>query len=168
VPVAAIAAIVSLIWPPLGEMIAAPAVLAATALIRTIDVLGAPEAYVSVGLPPLPATAAIAATAAVLLLLIAGTALRQVHPIQREVATGARASTRTHTVQSEPVEDSVEPEADPQPLPIAGDLEPLPSSAFLVTGEDPLDALATDPDDAIDDPAGQEVGHDLADERQVR
>jgi competence protein ComEC len=166
VPVAALAAIAGLIWPPLGEMIAAPAVLAATALIRTIDLLGAPQAYVSVGLPPLPATAAIAATAAVLLLLIAGTALRQVHPIQREVATGARASTRTHTVQSEPVEDSVEPEADPQPLPIAGDLEPLPSSALVVAGEDPLDALATDPDDAIEDPAGQEVGHQLPDQRQ--
>jgi competence protein ComEC len=167
-PLAALAAIAGLIWSPLGEVIAAPAVLAASALIRAIDVLGAPEAYVSVGVPPLPAAAAIAATAAVLLLLIAGSAFRQLHSFQWEEATSFRASTRTRTDQSQRVEDPGQPEAAGDPLPIAGDSEPLPSLALLVTGKDPLDSPAADPDHAVENPAGEEVGHDLADKRQVR
>jgi competence protein ComEC len=167
-PLAALAAIASLIWPPIGEVIAAPAVLTPTALIRTIDVLGAPDAYVSVGVPPLPAAAAIAATVSVLLFLIAGRALRQVHPFQREGATSSRASMRTQTDQGQRVEDPDQSEAAENSLPIAGDSEPLPSSALLVTGEDPLDALSADLDHTVEDPAGQEVGHDLADKRQVR
>jgi competence protein ComEC len=75
-PLAAVAAMAGLIWLPLGEAIAAPAALAATALIRVIDILGAREAYVSVGVPPLPAAAAIAATVAILLLLIGGSEFR--------------------------------------------------------------------------------------------
>src|SRR5215216_965436 len=75
-PLAAVAAMVGLIWLPLGEAVAAPAALAATALIHVIDVLGAREAYVSVGVPPLPATAAIAVTVAILLLLIGGNEFR--------------------------------------------------------------------------------------------
>jgi competence protein ComEC len=167
-PLAGLAAIAGLIWPPLGEMIAAPAVLAATALIRTIDVLGAPEVYVSVGVPPPPAAAAIALTAAVLLLLIAGSALRQVHPFQRAGATSSRTSTRTQTDESQRVEDPGPSETAGVPLPITGAIEPLPSLALLVTREDPLDSFAADPDHAVEEPAGKEVGHDLADKRQVR
>ena len=69
-----------LIWLPLGEAIAAPATLAATALIRTVDVLGAPRAYISVGVPPLAAAAAIAAASFVLLLMIAGNEIERIGP----------------------------------------------------------------------------------------
>ena len=86
-PLAAIAAMAGLIWLPLGEAVAAPATLVATALIRVIDILGAREAYVSVGVPPLPAAVVIAATAAILLLLIGGNELRELIrlPIASEI-----------------------------------------------------------------------------------
>jgi competence protein ComEC len=96
-PLAALAAIVGLLSPPLGEVIVAPAALAATALIRTIDVLGAPEAYVSVGVPPLSAAAAIAATATLLILVIAGGAFRDVQPLWRERTKSSNGSTRAGT-----------------------------------------------------------------------
>ncbi len=165
-PLAALAAIVSLIWPPLGEVIAAPAALAATALIRTIDVLGAPGVNVSVGVPPLPAAAAIAVTASVLLLLIAGSAFRDVRPFQLPGATSSRASTRTRTGRGQRSGHRVHLEAARNPLPVASDAKPLPSPAPLLTREDPLDPLAADSDDAVEDPAGEEVGHEFADKRQ--
>jgi hypothetical protein len=168
-PLAALAAIASLIWPPLGEVIAAPAALAATALIRTIDVLGAPEANVGVGVPPLPAAAVIAATASVLLLLIAGGAFRWVRPFQRIEATGSRVLATTGLDQGLHVKQPGQPEADPEPLPVARDFEPLPSPALLVfTREDPLDSPAADPDKPEEEPTGEEVGHELANERQAR
>ena len=167
-PLAALAAIVSLIWPPLGEVIAAPAALAATALIRTIDVLGAPEANLSVGVPPLPAAAAIAVTASVLLLLIAGSAFRDVRPFQLLGATSSRASTRIRTGRGQRFEHRVHLEAARNPLPAADDARPLPSPAPLLTREDPPDAFAAHLDDAEEDPAGEEVGHEFADKRQPR
>lgn len=165
-PLAALAAIAGLIWPPLGEVIAAPAALAATALIRTIDVLGAPEAYVSVGVPPLPAAAAIAATASVLLLLIAGGALQGVRPFPREGASGSRVSVRTVIDLGQHVERPGLPEAAQDPLPAASDIAPLPSLAPLVTREDPLDSLAADLKDAEEHPASKENGHEVADNRK--
>jgi competence protein ComEC len=167
-PLAALAAVAGLIWPPLGEVIAAPAALAATALIRTIDVLGAPEAYVGVGVPPLPAAAAIAVTSSVLLLLIAGGVIRGGRPFQLEGAPSPRASTRSRTGQGRRVEQPHQLEAARKPLPNASDGELLPSPAPLVTREDPLDALAADLDHAEEDPTGEEVGHELADQRQGR
>ena len=164
-PLAALAAIAGLIWPPLGEVIAAPAALAATALIRTIDVLGAPEASVGVGVPPLSAAAVIAATASVLLLLIAGGAFQGVRPIQRERASGSRVSVRAVIGQGQHVEHPGVPEAAQEPLPVARDIEPLPSLAPLVTREDPLDSLAADPEDAEEHPASKEDGHEVADNR---
>ncbi len=164
-PLAALAAVAGLIWPPLGEVIAAPAALAATALIRTIDVLGAPEATVGVGVPPLPAAAVIAATASVLLLLIAGGAFPGVRSIQREGASGSRVSMRMVIGQSQHVEHPGVPEAAQEPLPVASDIEPLPSLAPLVTREDPLDSLAADSEDAEEHPASKENGHEVADNR---
>jgi competence protein ComEC len=166
-PLAALAAIAGLIWPPLGEVIAAPAALAATALIRTIDVLGAPEAYISVGVPPLSAAAAIGATASVLLLMIAGSAFPAIHPFRREEATRAKASSRTQTGQSQRLIRSGQPDASGYPLPIqiARVVEPLAPSAPLVTREDPFDSSAADPHYSIEDPAGEEVGHEFPDKR---
>jgi len=167
-PLAALAAITGLICPPLAEVIAAPAGLAATALIRAIDVLGAPQTYVKVGVPPLPAAAAIAATAVVVLFLIAGSASRMLHPFAHQWDTSSRASTRVRTDQSQRTEYGRQPEAAQEPLPVANIIEPLSSSPLLVSREDPLDSLAADPDYAVEDPASEEVGHELADKRQAR
>jgi ComEC/Rec2-related protein len=167
-PLAALAAISGLICPPLGEVIAAPAALAATALIRAIDLFSAPAAYVNVGVPPLPAAAVIAATASVVLLLIAGSASRRVYPFAHQWAASSRVSTKLRTDQSQRNEYVRQPEAAQDPLLITIDFKPLASSALLVSREDPLDSLAADPDDAVEDPAGEEVGHELADKREAR
>ena len=164
-PLAAVAAIAGLIWPPLGEAIAAPAALAATGLIRTIDVLGAPEAYVSVGVPPLPAAAVIAATTTLLLLVIAGSAFWEVHPLQRDRAMSSNGSTRAETDPSHRAKYPIQPEAAPQPLPVVGNTNPLASLVLGLTREDPLDSLTAHLDDAVHNPAGEHVGHELADNR---
>jgi len=161
-PLAALAAIAGLIWPPLGEMIAAPAALAATALIRTIDVLGAPEANVGVGVPPLPAAAAIAATASVLLLLIAGGAFRGVAPFRRQGVTNSSVAARTRIDLGQHVEHSAQPEAPRGSLPVASEMKPLPSLA-LVAREDPFDALAAHLEDPEEHPTSEEEGHEVAD-----
>ena len=164
-PLAAVAAIAGLIWPPLGEAIAAPAALAATGLIRTIDVLGAPEAYVSVGVPPLPAAAVIAATATLLLLVIAGSAFWEVHPLRRDGAMSSNGSTRAETDPSHRAKYSIQPEAAEEPLPVVGNTNPLASLVLGLTREDPLDSLTAHLDDAVHNPAGEHVGHELADNR---
>jgi competence protein ComEC len=164
-PLAALAAIAGLIWPPLGEVIAAPAALAATALIRTIDVLGAPEANVGVGVPPLPAAAVIAATASVLLLLIAGGAFRRVRPFQLNGMPSPRASTKSRTSQGKRVEHPDLLVTARNPLPVASDGEVLPSLAPLLTWEDPFDAVADDLNSSVEDSASEEVGHERADKR---
>jgi ComEC/Rec2-related protein len=166
-PLAALAAIAGLIWPPLGESIAAPAALAATALIRTVDALGAPEAYISVGVPPLPAVAVVAATATLLLLVIAGGAFRDVQPLWREGAMSSKGSIRTETDQSHRVERPNQPEAAGQPLPVPGDIKPLAPLVLGLTREDPLDSLAAHLDDAVHNPAGEHVGHELTHNRQL-
>src|SRR5829696_10063124 len=132
-PLAALAAITGLIFPPLAEVIAAPAALAATALIRAVDLLGTPEVYVKVGVPPLPAAVAIAVTAAVVLLLIAGSASRRLHLFEHQLDTSSRASMRVRTDQSQGIEFACQPEAAPEPLPTATNIEPLASSALLVS-----------------------------------
>jgi competence protein ComEC len=166
-PLAALAAIAGLIWPPLGEAIAAPAALAATALIRTVDVLGAPEAYVSVGVPPLPAAAVIAATATLLLLLIAGGAFREVQPLWREGPMSSSGPNRAEAGQSHRIERRSQPEAAEEPLPVASNFKPLASLVLGLTREDPLDSLAAHLDDAVQNPAGEHVGHELTDNRQL-
>jgi competence protein ComEC len=69
-PLAALAGVTGLFWLPLGEVLAAPAAFIASALIGSVDLLSATDGYISVGLPPRTASAAIAATAVTLLLVI--------------------------------------------------------------------------------------------------
>ena len=141
-PLAALAAIAGLIWLPLGEAIAAPAALVATALNRSVDVFGAPGAYISVGVPPPPATAAIAAAAVGILTVIAGNQI-----------PGLASSTRRHRRR------------DMQPV-LSAPLLPS-SAAHVLAGEHPLDALATDLDEAEKQPTGKEVRHEFADVGQT-
>ncbi len=71
-PIAALAAVASAVSPTVGEAIAAPAILAAMALIGVVDLFGAPRGYVSVGVPPLGAALVMAATGSAILLLLSG------------------------------------------------------------------------------------------------
>jgi competence protein ComEC len=161
-PLAALAAIAGSFWPPLGEVIAAPAILAATALIRSIDALAAPDAYVSVGLPPLPAAAAIAATVSILLLLIAGNEFRGLFRSGRARAMSCQASTAALTSRIERVAYPGPPDAIGNPLPNAGSVDYLPSSAlFIFSGEDPVVASTAGPGDAIHHPTREDTGQQV-------
>jgi competence protein ComEC len=164
-PLASVAAMAGLIWLPLGEVIAAPAALVATALIRAIDILGAREAYVSVGVPPLPAAAVITATVAILLLLIGGNEFRGLVGSSIKGAAGHGVSTTAQTAQSQRLKHPGQLDAPKVLLPIAGGVESLPSSApRIIAWKDPFDALGADPDEAEEKPASEEVGHEVADE----
>ena len=66
-PLAGLAGLAGLLWQPLAEPLAAPAILAANGLIAAVDLFGAPDAYVSVGVPPLAAIVVIALTGGALL-----------------------------------------------------------------------------------------------------
>lgn len=136
-PLAALAAVVGLIWLPLGEAIAAPAALVATVLIGSVDVLGAPKTYISVGVPPLPAAVAIAFAALGVLAVIAGNEIPGRVPLRRDVR----------------------PILSPPLLPSP------PTNVFA--GEDPLDALAAHLDEAKEQPTGKEVRHEFADVGQT-
>jgi competence protein ComEC len=141
-PIAGIAGVAGLLWQPLAEPLAAPAVLAATGLIAAVDLLGAPSAYVSVGIPPFAPAVVVAVTATALLALM-GT----VTPTRWQTRSTARRST--------------EAPAGEEGRMLA------PPAALVLAGEDPLDALGADLHDAEEDPAGEEKGHQLADQGNV-
>jgi competence protein ComEC len=166
-PLAALAAVTGLIWLPLGEAIAVPAALAATALIGTVDVLGAPQAYISVGVPPLPSAAAIAAAAFALLLVIAGNEIRGLVLTDRNRTLGEILSTGTKTAAIRQLDDPGSPDSSNELGQIRNVALLPPSSAHVLAREDPLDALAAHPDEAEKQPAGEEVGHEFADVGQT-
>jgi competence protein ComEC len=140
-PLAGLAGLAGFLWPPLAEPLAAPAVLAANLLIAAVDVLGAPDASVSVGVPPILAAAAIAVTAAVLLAAFLGSA-----------ELGRRSMRAPVRLIGE------EPETG----------RSLATTAPLVLArEDPAHALAADLDDAEEDPAGEEDGYEVPDVRNL-
>lgn len=138
-PLAGLAGLAGLLWQPMAEPLAAPAILAANALISAVDHLGAPGAYVRVGVPPLAATVACTAMAAALLAALA----------------------RTPTIGKEGFH--LGPRATEELTPKA-----LPAPATLVfTRENPAHALAAHLDDAEENPAGEEDGHEVADVRNL-
>jgi competence protein ComEC len=167
-PLAALAAIAGSIWLPLGEAIAAPAALIATALLRVIDELSARDAYVQFGVPPLPAAVAIASAVAILLLLIGGNELRELVRTSIKSAAKSGSPPEPQTTWRRYADPRGQTPATIDRIPLASGVAPLPSSAsVIVTREDPLDTLAADLDEAEEEPAGQEVGHELADKRQI-
>jgi competence protein ComEC len=165
-PLAAAAAIAGLFWQPLGEAIAAPAVLAATALIGTVDVLGAPQAYLSVGVPPFPAVAAIVATVLALLFVIAGNGIRGVVLTVLNGTAGGRLPTRAWTAELQRRVHPGQPHFSKDRRPASNVPLLPPSATWIVAGEDPLDALAAHLHEAEKQPASEEVGHELSDKRQ--
>jgi competence protein ComEC len=161
-PLAALAAIAGSFWPPLGEVIAAPAILAATALIESIDALAALDAYVSVGVPPLAAAAAIAATVFIVLLLIAGNEFRGLFRSSTKRAANYQASTSGHASRIERVARPGQPDATGNLLPNAGSVEYLPSSTvYFFSEEDPFEVSTAEPLDAVQHPVSDETGHQL-------
>ncbi len=158
-PLAALAAIAGSFWPPLGEVIAAPAILAATVLIRSVDVLAALDAYVSVGVPPLPATAAIAATASILLLLIAGSEFRGLFRSSTQRTASSQSSTTAPASVIQRVAHPGQLDACGNLLPNAGAIPLLPSSTvYIFSDEDPIGDTTADPPGAVQQPASEEVG----------
>jgi competence protein ComEC len=161
-PLAALAAIAGSFSPPLGEVIAAPAILAATALIGSVDALAALDMYINVGVPPLPATMAIAATVSILLLLIAGNEFRGLFRTGGQRAANYQASTAAHTSLIERVAHPGRQAAFRNLLPNAGSIPLLPSSeVYIFREEDPLEASTVGPPDAVQLPASEEVGRQL-------
>lgn len=137
-PMAGLAGLAGLLWRPLAEPLAAPAVLAANGLIAAVDALGAPNAYVSVGAPPVEAAVVIALTGGALLatLMADSAAPRAWRPARRSRGNGDRRLAAT--------------------------------APLVFAREDPADALAADLDDAEEDPTGEEERHQLPNEGDVR
>jgi competence protein ComEC len=161
-PLAALAAIAGSFWPPLGEVIAAPAILAATVLIRSVDAFAALDTYVSVGVPPLPATVAIAATVLILLLLIAGNEFRGLFRSSTQRAANSQASSTDNTSVIERVAHPGQLNAIGNLIPNARSIPLLPSSSvYVFSEEDPLEASTADPPDAVQQPASEEVRRHL-------
>jgi competence protein ComEC len=166
-PLAALAAIAGLFWLPLGEVIAAPAVLAATALIGTVDVLGAPQAHISVGVPPLPAAAAIAAASLVLLLVIAGSEMRGLIQTVLTGTAGAPVPIGGRTTEIHRLERPGQPHSRTKQRPAASvELLP-PSTTWIFPSDDPPDDLAAHLDEADKQPAGEDGGHEFTDSGQT-
>jgi hypothetical protein len=140
-PLAALAGLAGLLWWPLGEVVAAPAILAVDALIAVIDVLGASETYVNVGVPPMGAAVIVAATGAALLVALMADAAR--------FGNWARLANK---------------EANSRPAGEWGEFL-SPAAPLIFAREDPLHSLGADPDDAEEQPAGEEDRHEVADVR---
>jgi competence protein ComEC len=136
-PLAALAGVAGLVWWPLGEILAAPAILAVNTLIAVVDRLGAPASYVSVGVPPLGAAVILAMTGVGLLRILMGDALHLAAWVPRRRSDNRLAETR------------------------GGALSPPPALVFA--REYPLDALGADADDTEEQPAGEEDRHEVAD-----
>jgi competence protein ComEC len=140
-PLAALAGLAGLVWWPLGEMIAAPATVAVGALIAVVDLLGAPDAFVSFGVPPMGAAVIVAVTGAALILVLMGDSTHIGDlALPREMRLTGRQMMRKGMV-----------------------LPPAPPLIFA--REDPLHALGADPDDAEKQPAGEKDRHEVADVR---
>ena len=162
-PLAALASVAGLVWAPLGEAIAAPAALTATALIGVIDYLGASDGYVSVGVPPFSAAAMVAVTAAALILIVGGREARNLIRVTMSGMTRAAEPNDMTLVASHRVEQ-IERDAVLRARIQTGNAALLASpSPRIVTREDPFDAFGANFDNPEEQPTGKEIGHEVAD-----
>ena len=137
-PLAALAGIAGMFWPPLGELIAAPAAMAAQATLAIVDTLGEPAWYVSVGVPTRDVAGVIALTAWLVIFMMSGDFTRAVTRGHKQLWPRSAESSRQ-----------------------------LPSAASGVIGrEHPANAFGADPNDAEEKPTGEKDGHQVANERQ--
>ena len=140
-----------------------PAALAATALIGTVDVLGAPQAYISVGVPPLPSAAAIAAAAFALLLVIAGNEIRGLVLTIWNGTAAAPVPTGTQTAGIHQRGHLGQPDSSKELGPMRNVALLPSSSARVLARENPLNAFAAHSDDSEEHPTSKEDGHEVAD-----
>jgi ComEC/Rec2-related protein len=163
-PLAALAAVTGLIWPPLGEAFAAPAAYIASTLIGVVDVLAASGGYITVGVPPLTTSAAIAATAVALIFVIgrrirSGSAPELVESAVVQAApSGESILPRIHLA-----EDGGQRRAIAMPITAVAPAVLTAPAPRVVAREDPFDALAAHPDDPEEHPASKENRHEVAD-----
>jgi ComEC/Rec2-related protein len=137
-PLAALAGLAGMLWQPLGELAAAPAAMAAEATLAIVDALGEPTWYMSVGVPTRDAAILIALTAWSVIFLMSGEFSRAVQ----------RANTQIRHWKAERSSD----------LP--------PPAPGIIRREHPANAFGADSNDAEQEPASKEDGHQVADERQ--
>jgi ComEC/Rec2-related protein len=152
-PLAAAAGAVGLVFPSLGEIVAAPAILVAEVTLKAIDELGGASASVEVGSPPRAVAVAIAANAACVVCLLSSGGERLVERLPNAMARAQR----TMPSPSRPeILDGSEREL----------ALPVPTTARIVAWEDPAHALGADANHAVHEPAGQEEAHQVAHEGQ--
>jgi ComEC/Rec2-related protein len=163
-PLAALAAVAGLVSMPLAEVVAAPALVVATTMLGVVDALGAPAGYVSVGVQPTAAAAAIGITAVAVLLTLSGDVARW------STRSGATRSFRAPAAAVESRLPQFQGNRDLALELSAGRSavsKALAAAApAIVAGEHPSHALGTDTDHAEEHPASEEDIHDAADDRQ--
>jgi ComEC/Rec2-related protein len=157
-PLAGAAALTGALWLPAGEAIGVAAVLGARSMLVVVDVLGSDRASVAVGRPPLAAVVAIGVACAALLFVLGEDGQRAIRRARK-----TRQSRPANTLAAAGIDGgSMELSAAPESVDAL-----LAAPAALVLGrEDPANALAADANDAIEDPARQEDGHEIAEIRQ--
>jgi len=159
-PIATVASLAGLVWMPLGECIAVPAALAAAATLQVVDFLGAPEAYLRLGVPPLPAALFIAATCTVLVLLMSGELAGWVHRAHGTITKSWRTAHGEERERRSSLVNSA--------IAHSGKAATLAPAATPIVGrEDPANTLGAHFDDAEKKPSGQEVGHQVPNEREM-
>jgi competence protein ComEC len=84
-PLAALAGIAGMLWPPLGELVAAPAAMAAQATLAIVDALGESVLYVSAGVPTRDVAILIALTAWLVILMMSGDFTRSVKRVREQL-----------------------------------------------------------------------------------
>jgi competence protein ComEC len=166
-PLAVLAGVAGLLWLPLGEAIAAPAALVASVLIDAVDVLAASGGYISVGVPPQAASAAIAVTAVALIVVVGrygrpGSARQTLERAMAFTIPGEETAPPATHRDEDPT--GRRPAAARTPA-VVGVILPSPT-ARIVAREDPFDAFAAHLHDSEQKPAGKEIGHEVTDIRQ--
>lgn len=148
-PLAAASGLIGLAFPAIAELLAVPAVLLATLTLQIVDILGAPSAWLEIGVPPLESAMVFGATATGLLLILGG-------QVDRWLETFSRAMVKGH---GEHRMTSGHETADER---VAGSAA---AAAAVLGREDPTHTLAADADDSIDEPASKKERHQVAENR---
>lgn len=153
-PLAFIAGLAGIVWLPLGEAVAAPAGIAATAMLTTIDFFSGQGSSASVGVPATGVVWVLAAAAVALLIAMSGKlpgAMRN-HRAVRVFSTDASNPAGSGPSKGDGAENGY-----------VSFLPPL--APRILAREDPADAFAADADDAVEHPASEEILHKPAEQR---
>jgi competence protein ComEC len=148
-PLALLAGLSGVLWPPLGEAVAAPASLVAGVLLSVIDVFAGWGTALKVGTPMVDVGWVLAAVSVAVLLAMS--------------ASPNWVAKRLKRGPMEPAPGAERPsEARQEFFPVL----PPPASGIL-TWEHPTDALAAHTDDAEEQPTSEEDRDEVADDRDL-